>query len=95
MSKRTPGEWKVGSESFNKKLVISQTGVVVADCSTANRGGGDDEEKLANARLIAAAPEMLAALERLVFEYGVAMKPSLWVLVQNAVEKAEGLTDAE
>ena len=65
MSKHTPGKWNVGSESFNKMFVISQTGVVVADCSTANRGGGDDEEKLANARLIAAAKDTAAERDRL------------------------------
>jgi hypothetical protein len=59
MSKHTPGPWKVGSD-----LRISATpdGVrVIAEVLTKESGVADINE-IANARLIAAAPELYAAL---------------------------------
>lgn len=68
MAQHTPGPWEAGP---NPKGICSNEYVVrpagefphgrwVADC------GMGDEESVANARLIAAAPEMLAALKEIV-----------------------------
>ncbi len=66
MSKRTPGPWSPDPEGEHWTSVQSDaTGEVVCDVHHEQH---DDsclpEEGWANARLIAAAPDMLAALER-------------------------------
>ena len=58
--KHTPGPWKQG----NDRIECSE-GYGVADLFTQR----NDAETKANARLIAAAPEMLEALEALVREF--------------------------
>ncbi len=40
--------------------------------------------------LIAAAPDMLEALENLENDHGKAMPPSAWKMVQDAIKKAKG-----
>tara|TARA_R110002020_G_scaffold10785_2_gene40921 strand:+ start:3850 stop:4158 length:309 start_codon:yes stop_codon:yes gene_type:complete len=52
--------------------------------------GWSDGEGEANAHKIAAAPEMLEALENLENDNGKAMPPSAWKLVQDAISKARG-----
>lgn len=47
-------------------------------------------EQEANARLIAAAPDMFEALANLENDDGKAMPPSAWKLVQDALAKARG-----
>ncbi len=62
-TKHTPGPWKVlpESEASNPFIVASsETGLSVADCYCPI--GGNNQ---ANARLIAAAPELLEALRRI------------------------------
>lgn len=64
MSAHTPGPWIVLPESLgsivtaDKRLDIAQ-----AHATKAVRTSADHAERMANARLIAAAPELLAALE--------------------------------
>lgn len=59
MSTHTPGPWKAIEWTCHAPTtVVAEGGQVIADCG---RVGIDASE--ANARLIAAAPEMLAALE--------------------------------
>lgn len=65
MSKHTPGPWTVEDvgygdiqENESRPMVTSPKGRIIAD-------PGDDAAGRANARLIAAAPEMLAALKRI------------------------------
>ena len=55
----TPGPWRVRprSSGLHQKLVIQVGGALVARCE-----GGNAEEAEANACLIAAAPELYAAL---------------------------------
>jgi len=80
MSKFTPGPWKVG-ESIGANIV-TKTGemracftVIEADGFIAGSGVAmahikpDADESNANARLIAAAPDLLAALEWMVSAY--------------------------
>lgn len=112
-SKHTPGPWALESVqtsvgSCHKIGPFPSAGVrnQVHACVYADqlRLGLDDEspiavELLANARLIAAAPELLAALvkaERLFREIGFiaaadsARPESLWNEINNAIAKATG-----
>lgn len=59
MSKHTPGPWRVGGkgEYLNQLNIEPCVGVAY----------GHDIELIANARLIAAAPELLEALEELLY----------------------------
>lgn len=56
----TPGPWK--TEGWKGLIVNSKVGTIVAMPGASNRA--PLEEHQANARLIAAAPELLAACER-------------------------------
>ena len=59
--KHTPGPWHHGQK--NKRSVFGKDGWRVADCGTAFSKSDDEME--ANARLIAAAPDLLEALKEL------------------------------
>ena len=60
MSKHTPGPWEVGASGTDIYYPITpDSWVYVASAST--RGAGDNDE--ANAKLIAAAPDMADALQ--------------------------------
>jgi hypothetical protein len=61
MSKHTPGPWKGFSPG---PYIVAATGKrVIAYCGVSEIGNIDMDENFANIRLIAAAPEMLEALE--------------------------------
>src|SRR5687768_15385929 len=57
----TPGPWEIGTPGPNKCPTIGHKGLMVATVAH-----GDDHPTYANARLIAAAPELLEALDWLV-----------------------------
>jgi hypothetical protein len=61
MSGHTPGPWRAGSHPMNEAEVFADEldGERIAECY----GAGDADQ--ANALLIAAAPELLEALERM------------------------------
>lgn len=64
MNKHTPGEWRVRNNSIGGPFVSSDNGTV-ADVRTfggVHVGGHQHPETIANARLIAAAPDMLDEL---------------------------------
>ena len=68
MTAHTPGPWRLESESRSPDgsdlLVTTDDGAYsIADCRMQATGVGDTEEAESNARLIAAAPELLAALK--------------------------------
>lgn len=66
MSKHTPGPWYIDAKTI---MVIRASDSLIAMTA----GLPDDEltqQELANARLIAAAPDLLAALEAMVIRYG-------------------------
>lgn len=60
-TQHTQGPWRVDVQGSYGDQVFSENGMIVADCKWT-----EDvlEKRVANARLIAAAPELLAALER-------------------------------
>ena len=64
MNKHTPGEWRVRNNSIGGPFVSSDNGTI-ADVRTfggVHVGGHQHPETIANARLIAAAPDMLDEL---------------------------------
>jgi hypothetical protein len=100
VSKHTPGPWHLGShgEQYNFAHVRAgsdDSAETIAEVFglyiNTGRAGQKNEEAIANARLIAAAPELLAALkacrEAFVPEGGNA---DLWVEVDAALVRAEG-----
>lgn len=86
MSAHTPGPWVYDSGSFYAAVQLN-------DCGTTNEppiidmGAGRPEDSEANARLIAAAPELLAALEKIENETA-----ATWVcdVARAAIAKATG-----
>lgn len=82
MNKHTPGPWLIEVNGF----IIAPDGFSVADCDR----GRDVNEADANARLIAAAPDMLMALKniRKYIEY-CDHEPALDE-IDAAIAKAEG-----
>lgn len=94
--KHTPGPW----EASQWRVCHSVGGDIGVICDTANNAKTRTEENMANAKLIAAAPELLEALEEL---YAVVRGESNWLLnedsggdaaldekIRNAIEKATG-----
>ena len=94
MSKRTPGTWIVGSVT----VWSHQGGMVrrVALCEI--HEGIDLDEAEANARLIAAAPDLLEAAKAICDHtvtvvaggYVMDFNSPEWVALEAAIEKAEG-----
>lgn len=94
MTKHTPGPWTVESTGMGYSVRGDGNGHCVvftntASCSKAalRRSISKDEEESANARLVAAAPDLLEALERITRELGVP-QPGYPQPVANAVEIA-------
>ena len=66
--KHTPGPWRIGTAPPNGEQAIGTIrGMMVAVATT---GVGMEKETLANARLIAAAPELLEALRGMLEVFG-------------------------
>lgn len=61
MAQHTPGPWRAGRND-GYSLGIYAEGEQTFDLATVHNGGNDGEA-IANARLIAAAPELLAAIQ--------------------------------
>jgi len=64
MSKHTPGPWLIAEngKTFVYALGTNQTNVFWCDVQSAGSEKASDQEKQANAALIAAAPDLLEAL---------------------------------
>ena len=70
MSKHTPGPWATDPEC-NNEIVLGKDGIIVADCCIVDAEGIRTQEQVnANARLIAAAPDLLTACKAVVEEDG-------------------------
>jgi hypothetical protein len=75
MSKHTPGPWEhaVEQDGHNRSICVfnpKDRGII------ADIGGGEFDARLANARLIAAAPELLAACQILLAVYAPLYSPA-------------------
>ena len=87
----TPGPWIVvpAKRAVNLYIVADVNESSVADCSMpAGRPWGSPEEAAANARLIASAPTLLAALKAAKESGALSGRP--YTLACEAIAKAEG-----
>jgi hypothetical protein len=85
----TPGPWVVknGTSILAGKSQVANTGFKMGDWPKE-----DYETERANARLIAAAPDLLAALEMVVnaADTGWEISDGAWMEIQAAIAKAKG-----
>jgi hypothetical protein len=96
-TKFTPGPWIV-DKSFNADIQAPDGLDIATCCAEILNRHTDGEEGIANAHLIAAAPDMYAALEKAVSDYGnnggpwnVPSEPGTWIeMAQSALSKARG-----
>jgi hypothetical protein len=83
----TPGPWKwFETEDGRCRINPEGGGLVIAECAVMEPFS---EEQRSNARLIAAAPDLLEALKNLENDDGI-IPAHAWNLVQSAIAKAEG-----
>ena len=85
-AQHTPGPWVSGDGMTTGRLVSAPNVTAKARRNVAHVGGPDRE---ANARLIAAAPDLLDALQNLENDDG-SIPYHAWALVQAAISKATG-----
>ena len=97
MVKHTPGPWMLtstnphdGWEGWEIQAQPSPIARGFTDTIASCTGPQSNDKRWANARLIAAAPDMFEALANLENDDGKAMPPSAWKLVQDALAKARG-----
>ena len=89
MTTHTPGPWRVEGRDIRQ----GQENLIAQVARQVDNNGGDDPIRNANARLIAAAPEVLEALVILVQRYCPTCKDSTcrWCLMARAaIDKAKG-----
>ena len=98
MSKHTPGPWKIfdgwGSSKFAPVVVDcipDDNGKFVGNCIC--HLASTNEDAVANARLIAAAPELLNALEDFVKACNIPGDTKLGVEVEMAFRQADALLE--
>lgn len=93
----TKGPWNFETDvrTGDNGIYAEGTGIFVEAFSDINHSGeGNRAEALANARLIAAAPEMLEALKHCLREHGgFTIRGKTERLALAAIAKAEGLTN--
>jgi hypothetical protein len=87
MSKHTPGPWEVGyHDKHGQRTVLSQH-IEICTCWH-HSVGAIEKEMEANARLIAAAPELLAALQMVMSLYGDGFAADAQAYARAAIAKA-------
>lgn len=93
MTAHTPGPWKYDPAGYGNIRPVTETGKNICNftrCHTSK----ELDEAVANARLIAAAPELLAALREMVAGFGFAVNngvaAKLIERAQAAIAKVEG-----
>lgn len=88
-AKHTPGEWWAGTDE-DANIVYDADSMRVAETT---RDDGDDVQETANARLIAATPDLLALALRVVERFDGSTEPSEEALATQAkdvITKAKG-----
>ncbi len=85
-SKHTPGPWTIKPyKSWDKRILLPEPSIYVDNDDV------DQDEASANARLIAAAPDLLAALEDAFVFIGTSPHdPALLLRTRAAIAKAKG-----
>lgn len=97
-NKHTPAPWKILNLHPKKHSVISigKTENIGSFCEIYTTGSGNTSVQKANARLIAAAPELLSELinsrELIVDQCGIEADCELVMAIDSAIEKAKGET---
>ena len=85
----TPGPWKVqpgsGDSEYAFNVVAGEPGSVVL---VANVAAEDHATRRANARLVASAPDLLAALRELVAAPNKKRPEHVWAEARAAIERA-------
>lgn len=99
-TKHTSGPWHVGGSASSKTpiqkydyaRVWAKDGAAVCEISIRRQLGtkGASQEELDNARLIAAAPDLLAALKDLLPMWGSGIAEPWVIRARAAIAKAEG-----
>lgn len=87
-AKHTPGPWSLSPSGLS---VTAEGRSPICPIAWTHDTGGMDEEKLANARLIAAAPALLAALEAII-AYQTPLPAGLLEQARAALLQAKGGT---
>ena len=92
MSKHTPGPWELDVENEEdavRRFVVNARQFTIGEWQIADMIDGDDETRRANARLIAAAPDMLDELKSIleVLE-NQGLAPKRQETIRQVIEKA-------
>lgn len=82
----TPGPWK----SDRRQILVSERDGATCIAEVFSGPCKSLEEADANGLLIAAAPDLLDVLKRLVLTYDLSPSSTIWNVVNAAIEKAEG-----
>jgi hypothetical protein len=90
MSKHTPGPWEA-TKGYTPLVMAGETLICTPSARRDGIGGMQLSEVDGNANLIAAAPELLAALERLIADISPD-SAEVWRQAFDAVAKARGET---
>ena len=91
---QTPGPWRSTTPPsclLTTRQIRTEHDELIADVGTPGENGVGTIQNVANARLIAASPELLAALQNLENDDG-SIPDHAWKLVQDAITKATGQT---
>lgn len=92
--KHTPGEWVL--EPFGRGVAVVNGDRIIAECKA--RNGSELASCEANARLIAAASDLLAACRDLIVENdkfgGCPQSSPAWTVARTAIAKAEKTVQA-
>lgn len=82
MSRHTPGPWRVEIWNYSGRDTVptiqTDSDAVAQTCHLWRDGRDDSEEVAANARLIAAAPELLAFVQDAAGPFGTDGDPENW-----------------
>jgi len=90
MTKHTPGPWIISATRNCPKAHQEETHLMVADCRNALL---DKEEQNKNARLIAAAPEMLEAINLAIDLIRKGSPKTAMMILDEVAAKTKGETE--